>query len=126
MNIDDLTIGEAKKLAAMFGNNTSKPNTPTTINGNNRAVIVRSRDAGVQFGYLANYTSDGALVYLTNARQMWSWTAVKGGTLFDCATHGVKGGKFSEPCNAVTIIGACAIIDCTDAAIKTLEARKWD
>ena len=96
---------------------------PSSVSGNGRAVIVRSRDAGVQFGYLDHY--DGSTVYLKNARQMWSWTAAEGGTLLDCATHGVNAGKFSTSTSAVIVIGACAIIDCTDKAVKTLESAKW-
>lgn len=120
INLDDLTIGQAKELAARFA--------PTEISiavaeQANRPVIVRSRDAGVQFGYLDHY--EGSTVYLKNARQMWSWTAAEGGTLLDCATHGVKAGKFSSVASAVIVIGACAIIDCTDKAVKTLEAQKW-
>lgn len=120
MSIDNLTIGEAKQLVAMF----SSANTPSRTPGNGRPVIVRSRDAGVQFGYLESY--EGSTVHLRNARQMWSWTAADGGTLLDCATYGVKAGKFSGPCQAVTVIGACAIIDCTALAVKTLEAAKWE
>lgn len=120
MSIDTLTIGEAKQLAAMFSGLASAP---SRVPGDGRPVIVRSRDAGVQFGYLDGY--EGSTVHLKNARQMWSWTAAEGGTLFDCATHGVKGGKFSTACPAVTVIGACAIIDCTDKAVKTLESAKW-
>lgn len=120
MSIDNLTIGEAKQLAAMFAN----ANASSRIQGNGRPVIVRSRDAGVQFGYLESY--EGSTVHLRNARQMWSWTAAEGGTLLDCATHGVKAGRFSTTCASVTVIGACAIIDCTDKAVKTLEAAKWE
>ena len=121
MNIDSMTIGEAKQLAAMFGGQQAGPR---EISGNGRYVIVRSRDAGVQFGKLDRYT-EGGTVYLTDARQMWSWTAAEGGTLLDCATHGVKGGKFSTVSPAVTVIGACAIIDCTEKAVKTLSEAKW-
>ena len=123
MDIDNLTLGQAKQLAAMFATVAGTPASPPRISGDGRAVIVRSRDAGVQFGYLEGY--EGSTVYLRNARQMWSWTAAEGGTLLDCATHGVKGGKFSSACAAVTVIGACAIIDCTDKAAKTLEDAKW-
>ena len=118
--LDTLTIGEAKQLAALFG---GQPAVPARVPGNGRPVIVRSRDAGVQFGYLDSY--EGSTVHLKNARQMWAWTAAEGGTLLDCATHGVKAGKFSTVCSAVTVIGACAIIDCTDKAVKTLESAKW-
>ena len=122
MDLNDLTIKQAKEIAAIInglgGASETKP-----VPGAGRAVIVRSRDAGVQFGYLDRF--EGSTVYLTNARQMWSWIAAEGGTLLDCATHGVKGGKFSTVSPAVIVIGACAIIDCTDKALKTLESAKW-
>lgn len=98
-------------------------NASAHIDGGGRAVIVRSRDAGVQFGYLSGY--EGSTVHLKNARQMWSWMAAQGGTLLDCATHGVKAGKFSGVASAVTVIGACAIIDVAPEAIKSLEDAKW-
>lgn len=120
--IDDLTIGEAKALAAMFSGQASGP---SVIKGDGRPVIVRARDAGVQFGYLQEYAADGSTVTLKNARQMWSWTAAQGGTLLDCAMHGVRAGKFSTPADSVIIIGACAIIDCTATAVVTLESAKW-
>jgi hypothetical protein len=120
MNIDDMKYGDLKAIAAMFGGQAlgvaaSKPD--------GRAVIVRSRDAGVQFGYLDRI--EGSMVYLTKARQMWSWTAASGGTLLDCATHGVKSGKFSDFATGVIVIGACAVIDCTADAVKKLEDTKW-
>lgn len=125
MDLNSLTIGQAKELAALFGNVGAKAEASSYVMGDGRAVIVRSRDAGVQFGYLDKFAADGSTVYLTNARQMWAWTAAEGGTLLDCATHGVKAGKFSTVSSAIIVIGACAIIDCTDKAVKTLEASKW-
>ncbi len=121
MNIEDLTIKEAREIAAMFSGTTATAH-PRVIEGDGRAVIVRSRDAGVQFGYLEKY--EGSTVYLKNARQMWSWIAAKGGTLLDCAVHGVSGGKFSTPTDVV-VIGACAIIDVSPDAVKSLELAKW-
>ena len=120
--IDNLTIGEAKALAAMFQ---GQAQSPSTIKGDGRPVIVRSRDAGVQFGYLEEYSPAGAVVVVRNARQMWSWTAAEGGTLLDCATHGVRAGKFSTVSSRVIVLNACAIIDCTEKAVKTLESAKW-
>lgn len=120
--IDDMTIGEAKALTAMFSGQASGP---SVIKGDGRAVIVRARDAGVQFGYLQEYAADGSTVTIKNARQMWSWTAAEGGTLLDCATHGVRSGKFSTVAAQVIVINACAIIDCSDKAVKSLEGAKW-
>ena len=125
MNIDDLTIAQAREIAALLGGSRGeiKCAAPTAIQGNGRPVIVRSRDAGVQYGYLDRY--EGSTVYLKNARQMWSWTSAKGGTLLDCATHGVKAGKFSTVSPAIIVIGACAIIDVTPEAQPSLESAKW-
>jgi hypothetical protein len=118
MNINDFTIGQARELAAMFANTS-----PAAVKSDERPVIVRSRDAGVQFGYLLGY--EGSTVHLRDARQMWSWTAAEGGTLLDCATHGVKAGKFSTTASRVTVIGACAIIDVSANALLSLENTKW-
>lgn len=125
MDINDLTLGQAKELAALFG---AKPLSDYAIGGGRRPVIVRSRDAGVQFGLLVEYSPTGATVTLESARQMWSWTAVKGGTLLDCALRGVKAGKFSDAAPRVIVLNACAIIDCTADAAANLagwESQKW-
>lgn len=123
INTDDLTIRQARELAAQFCDTPMVAQTARDNGGSGRAVIVRSRDAGVLFGYLDHF--EGSTVYLENARQMWSWTAAKGGTLVDCAAHGVSAGKFSSPGSAVIVIGACAIIDVSPDAIRSLESTKW-
>ena len=117
MNIE--TLKQAIEIAKLLDGDAA----PTLKTEDGRAVIVRSRDAGVQFGYLK--AIDGSTVHLTNARQMWSWTAAKGGTLLDCAAHGVSGGRFSTAAPAVIVIGACAVIDVAPDAIKSLESAKW-
>ena len=127
MDFDKLTVAEVRQLAGMaaafLGNAPQAVASPAAVSGLGRPVIVRSRDAGVQFGYLDRY--EGSTVYLKNVRQMWSWTAASGGTLLDCAMHGVKDGKFSGVADAVIVIGACAIIDCAAVAVKSLESAKW-
>lgn len=124
MNLDDLTLGQAKQLAAMFAGGAQPV---AQIPGNNRPVIVRSRDAGVQFGELVEYAADGSTVTLARARQLWKWKARQGGTLLDCAQHGVNkvGSKFSGPCDRVIVLGACAIIDCTPDSVSSIEAVSW-
>ena len=125
IDFNQLTVAQVKELAGMAQAflGTAPQSTAPIAEKHMRPVIVRSRDAGVQFGYLDRY--EGSTVYLRNARQMWSWTAASGGTLLDCAMHGVKAGRFSGVADAVIVIGACAIIDCADAAVKSLESAKW-
>lgn len=119
VNIDSLTIGDAKALAAMFG---SAAKTPDTIGQLGRKVIIRSRDAGVIYGEYAG--NDGSTVSVTNARQLWKWTAAQGISLIDVATYGVKKSdcKFSPAQATVTVFNACALIDVTDTAAASIEA----
>jgi len=125
MKYDIETLKQALEIAKLLGAGESRTaDAPEAVKGDGRAVIVRSKDAGVQFGYLDRY--EGSTVYLTKARQLWSWVAMGGGTLLDCATNGVKSGKFSAAADAVIIIGACAIIDCTAKAVETLESVTWE
>jgi hypothetical protein len=129
MSIDNLTFGELKQIAAMFGAKPTIETKSTLTNGDERPVIVRSRDAGVQFGYLLGYLLGyhGSEVHLRDARQMWSWKAAKGGTLLDCATYGVspKESKFSGPVTRCIVLGACAIIDCTPECVDSIGSVKW-
>jgi hypothetical protein len=124
MNIDNLTLKEMKQIAALM-NGVEMKATPAFVAGDQRAVIVRSRDAGVQFGYLLGYT--GREVHLRDARQMWQWKAAKGGTLLDCATHGVNASnsKFSGPVSKIIVLEACAIIDCTPECVNSIKSVKW-
>ena len=99
-----------------------------TLCADGRAVIVRSRDAGVLFGEYAG--NDGSTVHLKNAVQMWRWKAAQGGTLIDCATYGVVQdfGKYSPGQATLTVFNACALIDCTDiaaASIRNVTAKDF-
>lgn len=102
--------------------------TSTCSGAHGRAVIVRSRDAGVLFGEYAG--NEGSTVHLRNAVQMWRWKAKEGGTLIDCATFGVVPdfGKYSPAQATVTVFSACAMIDCTDeaaASIRNVTAKDF-
>ena len=120
MDISQMKLSDIAKLASVLCDGAPKTE---AVESCGHYVIVRSRDAGCLYGLLLGY--EGSTVHLANARQMWSWTAAEGGTLLDCATHGVKAGKFSTPADRVTVIGACAIIDVSAKARPSLEAAKW-
>ncbi len=126
-----LTIEQALTLANVLNGNCAKPAeaAPKQVIGElGRAVIVRSRDAGVLFGEYAG--NDGSTVHLKNAVQMWQWFAAKGGTLVDCAVYGVKSEKckFSNASATATVFNACALIDCSSegaASIRKVEGGSW-
>lgn len=66
MNINDLTIGEAKQLANMFSK-TESSNILSDVVG--KYVIVRSRNEGINAGVVK--AADETGVILTEARRIW-------------------------------------------------------
>lgn len=120
MNIDDLTIGEAKELACLFGKGEKSSGTGCcTLTG--KKCIIRTQSAGVHYGELAE--KSGKEVILKNSRRLWYWkTANSGISLSEVANAGVH--KDSKVCSPVDFIWleAIEIIPCTKEAIKNIEA----
>ena len=87
MNIDDLTIGEAKQLASLFS-----PGASLVACGLNQMIgkecIFLTFYAGVWFGLVAE--KSGSEVILKDARRMWRWKAVKSISLSGVAVHGIN------------------------------------
>lgn len=100
MNIDDLTIGEAKQLASMFS-----PGANPTACGLNQMIgkecIVRTVSAGVWFGLVAE--KSGSEVILKDARRMWRWKAAKSISLSGVVAYGIDqaGSKITPPVGQV-------------------------
>lgn len=119
MNINELTIGQAKELAGMFGNQHQQ--SPTGLNGMiGKKVIIRTYSAGVWFGELSE--KSGSEVTLKNARRMWRWWAAESISLSAVANWGVNQdkSKIVSPVESVWL-DAIEIIQCTEIAIKSLE-----
>lgn len=120
MNINDLTLGQAKELANLF-NNKQVAGVETISSFIGKKVIVRTQSAGVFFGFLSEKV--GKEVILTNARRLWYWkTANDGISLSDMAIGGAH--KDSKFCAPVDIwLEAIEIIPCSDTAIKSIEEK---
>ena len=119
MNINDLTIGQAKELAAVFGNKQSESTGLNCMIG--KKVIIRTYSAGVWFGELSQ--KDHNEVILLNARRMWSWWAKEGISLSAVAVHGIKKdqSRIAEAVDSVWL-EAIEIIPCSDSAITNIES----
>lgn len=124
MILDDLTIGEAKKIACLVkgvsGEKTSGDECCSPIVG--KKCIIRTQSAGVHYGEVAEKV--GKEVILKNARRLWYWkTANKGISLSEVANAGVA--KDSKICSPVDLIWleAIEIIPCAKEAIKNIEAQ---
>lgn len=87
MNINDLTIGQAKELANLFSNKESSANEGiNTMIG--KHVIIRTYSAGVWFGVLDQ--KSGKEVTLKEARRMYQFWCAKGISLSSVALYGLN------------------------------------
>ena len=119
MNIDELTIGQAKELAAMFGNTGSPDNGMI-----GKYVIVRCRDAGVHAGVLVNHS--GRECTLSEARRLWRWKNKEDHkSLSGIATAGLDEteSKVGAPVSII-LTENCEIILCSSNAEASIRGCK--
>lgn len=121
MKIDDLTIGEAKKLASLF--NQPESNIYESMIG--IYVIVRSRNEGINAGFVEQADDTG--IVLKEARRIWyhrpenksmSWyegVAISGLS---------EDSKVSVEVPKKVIIENYSITECTDEAAKSIRGHK--
>lgn len=109
VNIDDLTIGEARQLAALFGGG-GKGTEAHPMRG--RRCLIRTYSAGVHIGDVA--AVDGMEVHLKNALRLWRWTG-GGLSLSAVAANGIKGGRLNRT-GEVYLTNAIELIPTTPEA----------
>lgn len=119
MNIDDLTVGQAKQLVAMFGAAAAPAPAPHPFVG--KFVICRCTAAGVHAGTLTSVDGDTAI--LANSRRLWRWMAESGVALSGAAQHGIVASesKVDATNPEIQIFGVCEIIPCSDDARRSIE-----
>lgn len=124
MNIDQLTIGEAKQLAAMFSAKQEASELQNFVNNQfvGKYVIARCYSAGVHAGMVVRV--DGENVILKDSRRLWSWRAADGVALSGVAQSGLKDGKLDVVNPLIYLTGVCELIPCSDAARENIDARK--
>jgi len=144
MNIDNLTFGELKKIAAMFGTlNQQQHDELVKAAGSEekiheiheltrqknlhpfigKYVIARCYSAGVHAGEVVSV--DGENVILKNSRRLWSWKAKDGVALSGVAQNGVQpGGKIDTLNPEIALMGVCELIPCADAAKESIDGGK--
>lgn len=88
MNIDEITIADAKRIAAMFGSD-AKPPHPMI----GRRCLIRTYSAGVHVGTVASI--NGMEVHLRDALRIWKWTG-GGLSCSSIATVGMLGGRVNK------------------------------
>lgn len=103
INLNDLTIGEAKELANLFNNNKTSTFAHHLIG---KYVIIRTYAAGVWFGILDQ--KSGNEVILKQARRMYKFWCEKSISLSGVALYGIKHDE-SQICGAVNEVWLEAI-----------------
>ena len=120
MNIDNLTFGELKQIAALFGQQQA-PQQVSSLNAMiGQKCIVRTYSAGVWFGEIAE--KSGNEVIIKNARRMYRWWAAESISLSAVALHGIKQDK-SKIAEAVPSVWleAIELIPASGKAITSIE-----
>lgn len=112
MNIDNLTFGELKQIAAMFSGQQA-PQTPHPFVG--KYVIARCYAAGVHAGEVIS--ANGEEVILKDSRRLWSWKAKDGIALSGVAQNGIESNSKVDTMNPlISLTGVCELIVCSDIA----------
>ena len=112
MNIDDMTIKEAKELARMFGS-VAPAESPHPMIG--KRCLVRTYSAGVHIGDVV-YAKEME-VKLENALRLWKWGG-GGLSLSAVANNGIKGGRLNKT-GEVYLTNVIEFIPTTKEAEKT-------
>ena len=126
MNIDDLTVGQAKelagKLACFLGQDTTPSPSVARAGHDKRPVIVCTDKRAVVFGYTTD--ADARPINLTECRMALYWSADVGG-VFGLAEKGpTKDCKISATAPALTLEGVTAIFAVDPGAEKAWIAAK--
>lgn len=117
MNIDNMTIKEAREIAALFASNGSALSRWThPLIG--KRVLVRTYSAGVHIGTLVSVNPDNAQeCHLKDALRLWKWT--DGGLSLSAVAHnGIKGGRLNRT-DEVVLTNAIEYIPTTEQAEST-------
>lgn len=118
MKIDDLTIGEAKQLAAMLKCTTDAIPSETCSGKHpmlGKRCLIRTYSAGVHIGDVVY--ANGMEVKLENALRLWKWEG-GGLSLSAVANNGIKGGRLNKT-GDVYLTNVIEMIPTTKDAEKT-------
>ena len=122
VNIDNLTYGELKQIAALFSDTApaAKPTHPLV----GKYVIARCYAAGVHAGTVESV--DGENVILRDSRRLWSWKAQDGVALSGVAQFGIvdKSSKLDVINPIIYLTGVCELIPATMRAKESIDGKQ--
>jgi hypothetical protein len=87
-------------------------------------VLVRTRDAGVHVGLLADYDPTAEVVTFLEGRRLWRWRGAN--TLHEVVTAGVsEQSAISEPVQGYEVQAVAEVLPVSDAAAPSLTRSRW-
>lgn len=104
-----------------IANNQQPSSTPEGIGFNSRYVVVRGDRSGVFCGIIVS--EEGQTVEMTDCRHIWYWKGAANTAAL--ARDGVGSPaecRFLPPVKRLRVLDAIEVIDCTEAAEKSLRA----
>ena len=120
MNIDQMTYGELKQIAALFSsaNNVQQPKPNHPYIG--KFCIARCYEAGVHAGFVESVDAEN--VILTDSVRLWQWKAADGIALSGVAQNGIKkeNCKFDSVNPTIYLTGVCELIPCSEKSAKDI------
>lgn len=117
MNIDDLTLGEIKKLQSLFGGSNSI-STPHPMLG--KKCLIRTYSAGVHIGTVTYINPENSMeLKLEDSSRLWKWES-GGLSLSAVANNGIKGGRLNKT-GEVYLTNVIEIIPTTEEARSTYD-----
>lgn len=119
MDVNELTIGQAKELASMFPHGPQAAQSHAFVG---KYVIARCYAAGVHAGEVVSV--DGENVVLKDSRRLWSWKARDGVALSGVAQCGIKSNecKIDVVNPLIYLTGVCELIPCAKTAKESINA----
>lgn len=112
MNIEDITIGQAREIAGLFNNQTSKH--PML----GKRCIIRTYSAGVHIGTVDYINPQNSMeVKLVDSLRLWKWEG-GGLSLSAVANDGIKGGRLNKT-GEIYLTNAIEYIPTTEKAERT-------
>ena len=122
MNLDDLTIAQAREIADLFSQETrAKLQAPPATD--TRPVVVCTDKRGVFFGHTTDTTGD--TITLMRPQMCVFWDKSIRGVLGLAEVGPNDKCKVSGAPPAIELRGITAVIECSAEAVKAWEARPW-
>ena len=122
IDINSLTIGQAKELAAFFKKESDKPSLHSRHIG--KYVLVRSRNEGINAGFVV--AADETGIVLSEARRIWYHRPADTTSWYEgVANSGLRSdSKISAAVQEKVIIEDYSITLCTESATESIRRFK--